>query len=558
MRPHLFMLAVAGLHLLAVPGPASADAKIIIQSATVLPMDGSRRTLENHTVIVDGRHIAWVGPSSEAPQPKDATVIKAAGKFLIPGLTDCHVHLFDRSQLALYLANGVTTVFNMSGTPRILQWRDEIAAGTLIGPRIYTTGPQIKDERVPFYDGVLTIESISHTEAIVQMHKKMGYRFLKIWSSLRPDYYDAIVREARKAGLRVTGHVPSRVNLKGALASGQESVAHLEELVNKFFVRNLDGEGIANAAQILREYDAPVITTLITYEMITDTADDERLAARLARPENRFIDPILFELWKPERNEWLGTRARRDYFENAFAFEKRLAGELHQRGVKLLAGTDAGLFTPNLIPGWSLHRELELLVESGLTPMDALQSATAFPGEYFTPGTQAGRIRAGAPADLVLLDENPAESIEHTRSICAVIANGVCYSRAALDEMLDDVLASHAGSDAFRRRILDTNAKDMAAKMIRALDDGQEIEFPSETAMLTAAYLYAAQGKMEDADAITRLTRKAFPESYVPAYFHAGLFEMMERKSERREALKAALRLAPHHEQVRLMLEWEK
>ncbi|MHC4991421.1 MAG: amidohydrolase family protein, partial [Planctomycetota bacterium] len=191
----------------------AATPPLLIRGGTVITMDGDdhQSVIENGAVVIRGDRIAWVGSADEAPPVADAVVVDAAGKFLIPGLIDAHVHLFDESQHDLYIANGVTTVFNMTGTPRILAWRDEIRAGRRFGPTIFTTGPQIKDEPLPVYDGIIAIRSAGEAETLVALHDEMGYSRLKIWSSLRPDIYDAIARAARDRGLPLTGHVPSRV-----------------------------------------------------------------------------------------------------------------------------------------------------------------------------------------------------------------------------------------------------------------------------------------------------------------------------------------------------------
>ena len=528
---------------------------VVIRGATLIPFHGDATRLGSQTVIVRGGRIAWVGPSQSAPKVENARSVNAEGKYLIPGLIDAHVHLFDESQLVLYLANGVTSVFNMTGTPRILTWRDEIKAGARVGPTIFTTGPQIKDKPLPVYDGVIAVESVAEVPQLIQIHHEMGYEMVKIWSSLPPHVYDAIARECRTSGLRLTGHVASRVGLRGALASGQESVAHLEELVNKFFNRNLDRNGFANAAAILREANVPVITTISTYAMIVDTGFDERLAARLARPENRYLDPMLLELWKPESNEYRHLMDRRDYFEKARLFQIDMAKALHDRGVTLLAGTDAGLFMPNIVPGWSLHRELEFLARSGLTPADVLRAATAAPGDYLDAGSGRGRIRVGAPADLVLLNKDPLDAIGHTRSIEAVVANGVYYARDDLDEMLESVASGHDRARKFLTQLLSAGAQAAIREVREAVEQHGDAALLSESSLLTAAYLLAKQDKTDDSIAVARLTRRLHPKSYLAAYFHAGLCEMGGMEEERREGLREVLRLVPRHAQARRILD---
>ncbi len=537
---------------------AVATPPVLIRGGFIITMDGDTpgaRVIKDGAVLIRGGRIVWVGPDAEALVVAGATVVDATGKFVIPGLIDAHVHLFDESQHDLYVANGVTSVFNMSGTPRILEWQEEIHIGQRSGPTLFTTGPQIKDEPLPIYDGVIAIRAASEAEALVAIHEQMGYTRLKIWSSLRPDIYDAITRAARDRGLAITGHVPSRVGLRGALASGHESVAHLEELLNKFFLHDTDADGLENAAMMLREHGVPVITTLITYEMIVDTGDDESLANRLARDENRYIDPVLLALWQPHRNEYRRLRDRRAQFERGLAFQKMVAGVLRDHGVPLIAGSDAGLFMPNVLPGVSLHRELELLVESGLTPVESLQAATSAAGDYLDPGSGRGRIRVGAPADLVVLNGNPLRSIGATQMIDSVILRGAVYSRVTLDKLLAGLAARQERARPVVEKLLAASSLgELKAVLAPVEADGPSAAL-SETSLLTAAYLFAQEDRIDEADAIAQLARRLHPHSYLPAYFHAGLLQMAGRSDDARTAMQAMFEIAPNHAQARRALQ---
>ena len=333
------------------PTVAAASGSLLITGARVLPMTGPDPVLVDHAIRVEDGSITWVGPSGEVPSAD--RVVDAAGLTVLPGLIDAHVHLFDETQLPLFPANGVTTVFNLSGTPWVLRWRDEIRDGVRLGPDVFTTGPHVKESALVAVDTEATLPDPDDVPAFVRMHRELGYDFLKIWSSIPPHRYEGLVAECRRQGVRVTGHVPSRVGLRGVLASGQDSIAHVEELLNKFFVRDLDPTGLAAARAITEQTPFTITTTLITYEMIADTLDDDRFATRMARDEYRYLDPALQRLWASPQNDWYRLRNVRrpeGYYDDATRFLVDLTRELHVGGAEVLVGTDAGFVVANIVP----------------------------------------------------------------------------------------------------------------------------------------------------------------------------------------------------------------
>lgn len=552
-----YVLPSAAALLLAANSPgATQEPNIVVRGATVLPMTGGddALVLANHSIVCSGGKIVWVGPRSEEPAG-EGVVVDADGLFVIPGLIDAHVHLLDETQLALYLANGITTVFNLSGNPRTLEWRERTSAGELLGPRIYTTGPQVKESATPAIDTEITVPPVAGAADLVRMHVEQGFDFMKIWSSIDPYLYEALVSECRRQGLRVTGHVPSRVGLRGVLHAGQGSIAHVEEFLNKYFGRQLDRDGLATLGGIVEGEDLVVITTLITYAMIADTMDDERLAARMARKENEYLDPMLLELWGSEQNDWWQLRRRQPgtYYDDALRFKQAIAAELHLNGVTLLAGSDSGLIVANIVPGWSLHRELELLVESGLSTYATLQTATVNSGRFLAAGSGRGTISAGAPADLLILGSDPLASIANTRSIQGVVTAGRHLDRDALDELLARTRARQEPSRIF---LATRNEADLDAAIEStwsAHEAGDPI--PTEASLFIAAYQLAAAGEIELALAVADLNARLHAESYLPAYALAGLFEMQGDIPAAIEGLHRALELCPKHPMIDARLE---
>lgn len=552
-------LAVSALALVSAVQDVAPPERLLVRGGTLLPMTGTpggaegtgaEPALADHALLVEDGRIAWIGPASEAPAD-GAEVLDATGLWVLPGLIDSHVHLFDPSQLDLWLANGVTTVFNLSGTPFVVEWRERIRRGELVGPAIFTTGPQVKDEALPAFDTEATLPEGDEIEPFVRWHRELGFDFVKVWSSIRPPQYEALLAECRRQGVRVTGHVPSRINLRGVVASGQDSIAHVEEVLNKFYVRDLDPGGLAGLRPVAEEEDFTVISTLITYEMIADTLDDERVAARMARPENRYVDPALLALWGSEQNDWWKLRnvsRPEGYYEDALEFMLSITRVLHEAGIPILAGSDAGLVLANLLPGFSLHRELEILARAGLSNEDVLRSATVLPGEFLEPGSGRGTLAVGAPADLLLLRADPRASLAATREIEGVVLRGLHHDRAALDARLARVEASKASARDFYARV---EAEGIEATSRALLEGDLLIEPPSESSLLVAAYHRAAAEEVVEALRFAELACRLYPDSYANHLFLGGLSVLAQRPDEAREAWTRALELRPDHLLVR-------
>lgn len=459
MRPALF-LWLGLLCALLLPGcstapqaaaPSSTGAgtgTIAFVGVTVVPLDGER-ALPDHSVLVRDGRITAVGPSSSVAAPGGARVIDGRGKYLIPGLADMHTHVAHKEELLLYLARGVTTVRVMWGSPLILAWRERIKAGQMVGPTIVTSGP-IVDGDPPAHDGSFVVRTPEEADQAVALHKKAGYDFIKVYSRLSVAAYQRLVVAAREAGLPVAGHVPRAVGLSGALEARQVSVEHLmgfsDELQSdsspvrgKFDPQSIDkkidfiDEGkLPGLAQRLRErgvWSCPTLT------VIQDIASAEA-RERLARPEMKYMQPLYLAMWQPRPDpppEELASQARSNALNN------RIVRALRDAGARLLVGTDTG--NPFVVPGYSMHNELELLVGAGLTPLEALRAATRDAAEFLGAAGEFGRIAAGQRADLVLLSGNPLTDVREARTIAGVMARGRWFDEGALTKYLAEVEA---------------------------------------------------------------------------------------------------------------------
>jgi tetratricopeptide (TPR) repeat protein len=414
---------IPGIALLLLSPPAytaepGSPRPVVFVHASVVPMDADR-VLADQTVVVSGGRIREVGPSERVPRPPGALVIDAAGRYLSPGLADMHVHLYTPQELALYLVNGVTTVFNLDGRPQHLAWRREIAAGKREGPAIYSAGPTFNRPRSP-------------GEAVAEVDRQAaaGYDAIKIYNQVSAAEYPALTAEVKRRGLVLVGHVPREPGFAATLAAGQ-SIAHAEEYVYTFFnddpdpanevVHPLDTMKIPQAVEMTKKADVFVIATLVAFHNIVRQATDVK--AYLRDPNLSYLPPGMRDQLEPARNTYANRFApeRVPGLAVSYEFQRQLVKALHRGGVPILAGTDAEWLG---VPGFSLIEEVENFQDLGFTPYEALRTATVDAARLLRREGEFGKVAVGMRADLVLTEANPLEDVRNLRSIDGVMANG--------------------------------------------------------------------------------------------------------------------------------------
>jgi len=421
----------------------------------LIPMDRERVLADQTVVVKDGR-IAQIGPSNAVEVPRGARPIEAKGKYLIPGLTDAHVHLYSSTEFPLYLANGVTTVFNLDGRPAHLLWRKQVASGELLGPTIFTAGP---------------LFGRAHTAAeavrLVDEQADRGYDAVKIYNPVSKEEYPALIAEAKRRNLLLMGHVARGPDFEMTIRSGQ-SIAHLEEFLYTYFNPQHDDHNdhivfdetkIPVVARETAEAGIYVIPTLSTYAAIVQQATD--LDAFLKNPELRSLSPWALAQFGLAVNPYKNGFAPEAYprIRTSLAFQRKLVKALFDDGVPLMAGTDAPDVGP--LAGSGIHDELEELVRDGLTSFQVLQSATVNPAGYFRQSGEFGTVEVAKRADLVLLQGNPLADIGATRSIVGVMVRGRWLSREELIEKVNNIPA------AYQREIQQVE-RDLAGDPMRA------------------------------------------------------------------------------------------
>jgi imidazolonepropionase-like amidohydrolase len=407
------------------PGPPPEAVAFV--HATVLPMDAPR-ALPGHTVIVTDGRIAWLGLDAEAVIPPGTLVIDARGGVLLPGLVDMHVHA-SADDFGAFLANGVTTIREMNGTPEHLGWREEIAAGRLPGPTLVVTGPLIAGQEQRWRH--VLARTPEEAEALVREHARSGYDAVKVYDGLTEEAYAALAATARELNILFVGHVPEAVGLDGVLSARQTGIEHAASILHGAFREEPDSTQLREVAARIASAGTWVTPTLASHEALALVAS-ESYAERLDRPETGVVDAGTVEWWRSlvRTPDSVRTAERLRRFE----FQRSLTQVLHEAGVPLLAGTD----TPNplMVPGYSLHHELRNLVDAGLTPYQAIVTATVAPAQFLGQVGTFGVITAGARADLILVEGDPLTNLETLEHPVGVMVRGEWLPRERLAELV--------------------------------------------------------------------------------------------------------------------------
>jgi hypothetical protein len=439
------LLVVGAGAPLAAEAPREPVATLFVH-VNVVPMD-SERVLRDQSVLVEDGRIAAVGPALAAPA--GARIVDGHGtQYLAPGLADMHVHADTRLDMALFIANGVTTVLNMGDARSgfVTQTRAALDRGDIPGPHVLLA---FVVDGTPEY-GHFVVTTPLEARSAVHLAKANGYDYIKVYNNLSPECFDAIVDQGRAEGLPVVGHGVTRVGLERQLAAGQVMVAHAEEYLYTVFFdpaadvgnRAPDAAAIPRVVEFTKKSGAYVTADLNTYATIArQWGKPAEVEDFLRRPEARYLDPA-------DRIGW--ARApygkRKGDIDARLAFLRRFTRALSDAGVPLLAGTDTpGI--PGLVPGWSLHEDLAALVDAGLTRYQALAAATRTAGAFVAAtkpgGTPFGVVRPGARADLVLVAGDPLADLATLRAPLGVMKDGRWYDAAALQAMLDTVAAAY-------------------------------------------------------------------------------------------------------------------
>lgn len=399
---------------------------------------------KRQTVVIEDGRIVEIGPAKRVEIPAAAEVINGKNKlYVLPGLADMHVHNHDvpllpekvapRDVYALYLANGVTTLFDLGGFRQIFKWRKNIDRGKLVGPDLHFTSPLIDED---------DYSSATALEEDVRAWVRQGYGYLKSHSIGTPEIFDLVHDLARELDVPVVAHaLRPGFPLSETLDRQPLMIAHIEEIYSTS-VASHDNfeEQLAEPLAQLADSRVWVNTTVNTYEMIANTVDDENFAQLLARPEMAYLPPTVRALWELQnryrRDDFGGDR---EFWSAALDIKLHIARRLVELGAldRLLLGTDAT--TDGIIPGFSIHDELRLLERAGLSAWQALLTGTYNPAVFFGVADEVGTVEEGKRADLLIVKKNPLKKIGRLADPAGILVNGVWLPEEVLEGRLEEL-----------------------------------------------------------------------------------------------------------------------
>jgi len=444
-----------------------ASDSFVFTHATVVDVK-SGRLLNDQTIVIRGDRITALSPHAEIPA--GARIVDATGRFVIPGLWDMHAHPLygcdtPERMFRMLLANGVTGARDLGSglpVPEALNWRDRVASGAVLGPRIIAAG-KIVDGPQPVFPGSIAVGTAEQGREAVRALRRDGVDLVKVYSRLPREAYFAIADEARKQGIPFVGHTPIYISAREAAEAGQRSIEHLSELLfacsskESELREQLISSPIGVARDRVRREQTKVIVATFSEQKASQLSGlfvkngTWQVPTLLIQYTYAFVDPAqlrdspgaryvpasLMQSWIERLSAFRGIRKEEDMAaqKRSYELEIGLVRRMHAAGVRFMTGTDAETYYP---AGFSLVTELGLFVRAGFSPLEALQAAPLNPAEYLGKTNDFGTVGVGKVADLVLLEANPLEYIQNAGRIAGVVAAGRYLDRVELDRLLSE------------------------------------------------------------------------------------------------------------------------
>jgi len=436
---------------------------IVLKNGNIINIETG--AIENQDIFINGGRIIMILPTSKTYLYNSNNSIDATGKYILPGFWDNHVHFrggdslinANKDFLKLFIANGITTVRDAGGdlTTSVIKWKKQIADEKMIGPTIFTSGPKLDGPNAT-WAGSLVVENEIDVKNALDSLQKLKTDFVKIYESkISREAYLETVSQATERGLITSGHMPFTVELKENVEAGIGAIEHLyyilkgcssqekaitQAIINKEYgfwqsmeklIATYDTKTAQETFQLLKNNDVYVVPTLhignvLSYLDEIDHSKDQYL---------KIMHPGIVETYQGRINSALnGSEKAREDRKTLNTFFKQLAKSLHDADVKLLAGSDSGAFNSYTYPGISLHKELEAMVATGISPLGALQ-ASAYNGAHFLKkDSDYGALSKGKIADIVLLNANPLKDIKNTRRVNKVIKGSQIFNPITIAE----------------------------------------------------------------------------------------------------------------------------
>jgi imidazolonepropionase-like amidohydrolase len=427
----------------------SAEREIVIKSVNLISMENDQ-VEPNQTIVIRNGKITAIGKNLK--YGKDALIIDGKGKYLIPGLAEMHAHVppIDdiepmKDVLKLFAFNGITTIRGMLGHPRHIELRTKIQSGEILGPRFYISGPSANGN---------SVKSVEDAIKLVKDEKAMGYDFIKLHPGLTKETFTALSKAAQEVGMPYAGHVSFKVGVWMAAEAKYATIDHLDGMVEALVpdIENIteqqNGSFGMFSSEKADESRIPIVLKALKDNgvwIVPTQALAERWFAPAATPELMNSAPEMKYMDSKTRENWMNSKktlvANPQYnaekINKFIALRRKLILESHKSGIGILLGSDG----PQIfnVPGFSVHHELRYMVDSGLTPYQALQTGTVNVAKFYN-SLNRGKIKPGYVADLVLLNGNPLQDINNTTAIEGVMLNGKWLSKKYIDEELQKLV----------------------------------------------------------------------------------------------------------------------
>lgn len=440
MPTYIRLILAHLLALLALPVHAETTAFV---NVNVVPMS-TETVLRAQTVVIDDGIIASIGAVDAIAVPQNAFIVDGTDRYLLPGLAEMHAHVTGNAEFerlaTLFVANGVTSIRGMLGRATHLQLRDKLADGEVFGPRLITSGPSFNGR---------SVNGASNAIAMVREQQRAGYDFAKIHPGLDADEFAAVAMTANEIGMPYAGHVPVAAGVATALRLKMATIDHLDG----YFVALLPekssrsgGFGGFFDVMLADQIDARGIETIAkqtaaagtwnvpTQTLIEQLINDTPVSQLKNRAEMRYVPKARVQDWVDRKQQQhSGRDFKPEIAARAIELRRQLILALHKAGAGLLLGSDA----PQVfnVPGFSLHRELELLVTAGLSPYEALRTGTVNVAQFLS--SNGGVLATGKDADMLLLDANPLTDIRNSNRIHGVMLRGHWYPAVDLSKRLE-------------------------------------------------------------------------------------------------------------------------
>jgi len=436
--------------------PQTNNSTLVIRGASLVDVK-SGTEFPNTAIVVQGDRITQVSKEGNVEVPVGAQIIDAKGKWVIPGLIDSHAHAeaADEAVFNLYLAHGVTTIRNPGGDVTVLRLtRDKLLRGGVVGPRLFFAGPALDGMPPVWPGGILLVDTPERARSAVNFLADQGVDFVKVYNNVKEPELQVIVQTAKERGLPVSGHVPRTLTMTRAIELGMTRLEHIR----------ITGKEMLTAEEAAAIDPLPVgKREPMLWQRFNLQSEKMRTLVQLLAKSRVFLDPTLVvdEYFEASTKEAIERNPNNQYFpkanieealkswntgvfetppelvpaaHEAFQKEQKFVGLCGVAGVRIIAGTD-GPGIGVLVPGFALHREMELLVASGLSPSQALRAATSTAAEALGKEDQLGTVEPKKFADLVILDADPLASVQNLKQIHLVVQGGKTYEpKTLLDE----------------------------------------------------------------------------------------------------------------------------